>query len=174
MNRYGFLFLSFALALPFSLLGQIKINANLLKLARESAEVSLDDQHLAVTVKSIEKSESDSGKYDVLEILSHDKKYFGMVDEVKGKTHFITYMVLFRSDGVIEMLDVLIYRESYGGEVDYAVFKNQFKGKSGSDHFTVGKNIRNISGATISVNSVTRGVQKLTHQFELLKANIKI
>ena len=59
-------------------------------------------------------------------------------------------------------VDIIRYREPYGGAVASRNWLNQFTGKSGGDNFKVDKEIDSISGATISVNSVARGVQKLT------------
>jgi Na+-translocating ferredoxin:NAD+ oxidoreductase RnfG subunit len=57
---------------------------------------------------------------------------------------------------------VLRYREPYGGAISSRSWLNQFTGKSASEGFKVEKDIDSVSGATISVNSVTRGVLKLT------------
>src|SRR2546427_6382509 len=56
------------------------------------------------------------------------------------------YTTLFRSD-------ILVYREPYGGEVAYEPWRRQFRGKSTGDSLRVGKEIRSISGATISVHA---------------------
>jgi len=56
-------------------------------------------------------------------------------------------------------VDVLVYREPYGGEVAYEAWRKQFRGKTTSDPLKVDKDIRSISGATISVNAVTAGVR---------------
>ena len=56
--------------------------------------------------------------------------------------------------------DILVYREPYGGEVAYDAWRRQFRGKSSGDALQVGRDIRTISGATISVNAVTLGVRK--------------
>lgn len=167
------IFFSFVFCLiGFSLSGQIKINAQLLKLVKESAEITLDNEKLTFFVHPVALSEKDSSAYDVIEIRSGNETFTAFVDEVIGKTHLITYMVMFSSAGKIADMDVLIYRESYGGEIDYKVFKDQFRGKSSTDHLKAGKNIRNISGATISVNSVTRGVQKICSLYSKLKSEL--
>jgi Na+-translocating ferredoxin:NAD+ oxidoreductase RnfG subunit len=57
-------------------------------------------------------------------------------------------------------VDILVYREPYGGEVAYDAWRRQFRGKSALDRLEVGKDIRTISGATISVNAVTLGVRR--------------
>ncbi len=57
-------------------------------------------------------------------------------------------------------MDVLVYREPYGGEVAYEAWRRQFRGKSAADSLRVGREIRVISGATISVNAITLGVKR--------------
>jgi hypothetical protein len=57
-------------------------------------------------------------------------------------------------------IDILVYREPYGGEVAYESWRRQFRGKTAQDTLDVGRQIRGISGATISVNAVTAGVRR--------------
>lgn len=59
------------------------------------------------------------------------------------------------SGGRIERTKVLIYRESHGYEVRYPSFTNQFRGAGLSGSRLSGA-IGNISGATLSVNSMKR------------------
>lgn len=84
------------------------------------------------------------------------------VDNVKGKSRPITYLVAFDMKGEILGLEVLRYRESHGGEIRSPMFRGQFKGKSHKDALRVGKDIRNISGATISSRAVSRGSRALS------------
>ena len=84
-----------------------------------------------------------------------------MVDNVKGKARPITYLVSFDPTGSILSMEILAYRESHGGEVRSPMFLEQFAGKSRTDALTVGKDIRNISGATISSRALTRGAHAL-------------
>lgn len=93
-----------------------------------------------------------------------------LVDNVKGKARPITYFVAFEPSGAILALEVLVYRESHGGEVRSPLFRKQFNGKQHSDAIVVGKDIRNVSGATISSRALTRGARALsTLMFFLLK-----
>jgi Na+-translocating ferredoxin:NAD+ oxidoreductase RnfG subunit len=85
-----------------------------------------------------------------------------MVDNVKGKARPITYYVAFDPSGLIRALEVLVYRESHGGEVRSPLFRKQFNGKQHSDAIAVGKDIRNVSGATISSRALTRGARALS------------
>jgi Na+-translocating ferredoxin:NAD+ oxidoreductase RnfG subunit len=85
---------------------------------------------------------------------------FAQVRNVKGKDQPITYLVAVDRSDQLKDIDILVYRESRGGEVAYEQWRKQFRGKRAGDRLQVGKDIRNISGATISCNSVTRGVRQ--------------
>lgn len=77
-----------------------------------------------------------------------------ILDEI-GKEEPITigYVV---NQGRIERVRVLIYRESRGDEVRYPRFTEQFKGATLKDTNALDRSIDNISGATMSVDALTR------------------
>jgi len=85
---------------------------------------------------------------------------FAQVRNVKGKDQPITYLVAIDSASALKDIDILVYREPRGGEVAYDSWRKQFRGKTTAAPLQVGKDIKNISGATISSNSVTRGVKQ--------------
>ncbi len=85
---------------------------------------------------------------------------FARVRNVKGKDQPITYLVASGPDLRLRDVDILVYREAYGGEVAYDAWRKQFRGLGPDDPLEVGRDIRSISGATISVNAVTLGVRR--------------
>ena len=85
---------------------------------------------------------------------------FAQVRNVKGKDQPITFLVAIDTTNALKDIDVLVYREPYGGEVAYEPWRKQFRGKTTGAPLVVGKDIRNISGATISSHSVTLGVRQ--------------
>jgi hypothetical protein len=85
---------------------------------------------------------------------------FARVRNVKGKDQPITYLVATDSADALRDIDILVYREPYGGEVAYDPWRKQFRGKTAAAPLQVGKDIRNVSGATISSNAVTRAVRQ--------------
>jgi Na+-translocating ferredoxin:NAD+ oxidoreductase RnfG subunit len=85
---------------------------------------------------------------------------FAQVRNVKGKDQPITFLVAIDPANALKDVDVLAYREPYGGEVAYEPWRKQFRGKTSQAVLVVGKDIRNISGATISSHAVTLGVRK--------------
>jgi len=86
---------------------------------------------------------------------------FAAVDEVLGKDQPITFLVAIDPADRLKDVDILVYREPYGGEVAYEPWRRQFRGKSAGDSLRVGREIRSISGATISVHAVTLGVRRV-------------
>lgn len=90
---------------------------------------------------------------------------YGMTDDVKGKSRMITYMILLNPDESVRHVEILVYRESIGGEIANGSFRRQFSQKKYSDDLTLGSSIRNISGATISARAITNGVRKLLALF---------
>jgi Na+-translocating ferredoxin:NAD+ oxidoreductase RnfG subunit len=86
---------------------------------------------------------------------------YAILDNTYGKSLPITFLVIFSSNGEIQKVDIIRYREPYGGAIGSRRWLDQFIGKSGESDFKVDRDIDTISGATISVNSVTRAVHKL-------------
>jgi Na+-transporting NADH:ubiquinone oxidoreductase subunit C len=80
---------------------------------------------------------------------------------VIGKHLYIDYVVSLDPAGRVHRVDILQYRESYGGEVRQASWLAQFVGKTAASPLTVDNDIRNISGATLSSHHVTEGVKKI-------------
>jgi len=89
---------------------------------------------------------------------------FAAVGNVLGKDQPITFLVAIDPTDRLKDVDILVYREPYGGEVAYEPWRRQFRGKSARDSLRVGKEIRSISGATISVHAVTIGVRRVLAQ----------
>ena len=83
-----------------------------------------------------------------------------ILDNVLGKSLPITYLTCFNTDGQLINAHIVKYREDYGYEVGNRRWLNQFLGIDDSSDYRVGKNIDGISGATISVNSVTTGINR--------------
>lgn len=84
-----------------------------------------------------------------------------IVDEVIGKHEFITYATGISPDGQVLGVEILSYRESKGGQVREARWRNLFRGKTVRDRFRLNQDIPNISGATLSCRNITDGVKRL-------------
>lgn len=84
-----------------------------------------------------------------------------VVDHVIGKHLYIDYAVALDTTGRVMRVEILQYRESYGGEVREPGWLAQFVGKTSGSPLKVGGDIRNISGATLSSLHVTEGVKRI-------------
>ena len=84
-----------------------------------------------------------------------------VLDRVIGKHLFIDYAVALDSGGRVHSVEILQYRESYGGEIRSPSWLAQFVGKTSGSPLEVGMDIRNISGATLSSTHVTEGVKRI-------------
>ena len=78
-----------------------------------------------------------------------------IVDEVVGKHEFITYAIGLTSEGVIKGIEIMDYRESYGGQVRDPNWRAQFTGKNKASPLKLDDDIKNISGATLSSRHLT-------------------
>ena len=89
-------------------------------------------------------------------------KGYALMDNSKGKSMPITYLVIFNTNQEIIHSSILKYREGYGGEVKSRSWLDQFNGMVKDSLYLYPRNIAGISGATISVKSVTKGFAKLS------------
>jgi Na+-translocating ferredoxin:NAD+ oxidoreductase RnfG subunit len=94
---------------------------------------------------------------------------YAFLDNVIGKSMPITFVVIINQKGEIMASHVVKYREAYGGEIGNMKWLSQFNKLTDSSKYIVGKNIDGISGATISVNSLSKGIQKIAVLFPLIK-----
>lgn len=95
--------------------------------------------------------------------MRHDKRIGWVVfDRVVGKYDLIDYAVGFDADGVVMGLEILAYRETHGAEIRQPAWRRQFNGRKGPGQIRFADDIRNISGATLSCQHVTEGVQRLS------------
>lgn len=94
-----------------------------------------------------------------------------IVDEVIGKHEFITFAVALNASGTLKSMEILDYRESYGGQVRDPRWRAQFVGKRAGVPLQLGSEIKNISGATLSSKHVTDGVRRLLATYAVVLAN---
>lgn len=82
-----------------------------------------------------------------------------VVEEV-GKHRPITFLVATGPEGRVRRVEVLVYRESRGGEIRQERFLRQYAGKRRGDPLRPDREVRGITGATLSVRATTRAVRK--------------
>ncbi len=101
-----------------------------------------------------------------------DTLYIGRVDTPDGPRYLIpeeapsrsevfSFVLYLDPDGAIVDVDVLQYRENYGDEIDYPLFRKQFRDRKKAGEIRFRRTIQNISGATISARSLTYAVHDL-------------
>ncbi len=95
---------------------------------------------------------------------------YAVIGEEVGKYRPITFMVGTTAELKVKNVEVLIYRESRGGEVRRSRFLRQYRGKSADNPIRINRDILNIAGATMSVNAMNHGVKRALAILELLAA----
>jgi len=102
--------------------------------------------------------------------------YFGLNEEGRpssamiigneiGRSYPITFMVVIKPDGTVKDVEIMVYREPHGWEVRFESFLSQFFGRDAGNPFD---DINNITGATLSVRSMTRGIKKAVAEFQVI------
>lgn len=95
-----------------------------------------------------------------------------LVDQVIGKHEFITYAVAISREGRVAGLEIMDYRETYGGEVRNEKWRAQFTDKTAAGPLRLERDIKNITGATLSCRNITDGVRRLLTLHELVLKNL--
>lgn len=88
-----------------------------------------------------------------------------LIDHIIGKSFPITFMTVLNVDGTVRDVEIMVYREPRGWEVKYPSFMSQFFGMNAGSDF---RNINSITGATLSVRAITKGVKKAVSAYQVL------
>jgi FAD:protein FMN transferase len=101
-------------------------------------------------------------EYLFLLVYDESNRFLGyaLETEERGKYRPITMMIGVTPSFAVQDAAVMTYRESRGSEVRQERFRRQYRGKTLDDPIRVNQDIINISGATISVQSMSAGVRK--------------
>lgn len=100
---------------------------------------------------------------------------YALVQNTIGKHKPMTYMVGVDARGRVSNVELLVFREARGSEVRTKRFNVQYEGKTVLDPVRINKDIINISGATMSVRSISAGVKRvlvLVDEFYLKPAGL--
>lgn len=109
---------------------------------------------------AIEKASGVRVASPILRVWRAPDGYF-IADAVIGKHELINYAVALDNQGKVRHVEILDYREAYGGEVRNAAWRAQFDGKHYGDSVRLGEDIQGISGATLSCEHLTDGIRRL-------------
>lgn len=91
-----------------------------------------------------------------------------IADQVVGKHEFIPIALGIGADGAVKDVEILEYREAYGGEVMNPKWRAQFAGKKNGATLKLTEDIQNISGATLSSKHITDGVRRLMAAYAII------
>lgn len=98
------------------------------------------------------------------EIKKDDKNIaYAILDNVKGKVKPITFLIVFNNNLSINAVEIIKYREEHGGAIENKEWLMQFNNKSLQTKLVLNNNIDGISGATISVKAIIKGVKRLLY-----------
>lgn len=86
---------------------------------------------------------------------------YAMVHHTIGKHKHMTYMVGVDAKGACSDVELLVFREARGSEVGRKRFNVQYEGKTVLDPIRINKDIINLTGATMSVRSMSAGVKRV-------------
>lgn len=90
-----------------------------------------------------------------------------ILDNAVGKHEFIDFALGLTASGAVKGVEILTYRETYGGEVRNPKWRAQFSGKTTAAPVKIDKDIKNISGATLSSVHMTDAVRRLLYTYEI-------
>jgi len=95
---------------------------------------------------------------------------YGYIGNAPSKTATFDYLVLFDTNLIVTKSKVLLYREEYGGEIGSRRWLQQFIGVPiTSKELVYNRDIIPISGATISVQSMTKAMNNLLKSMRFLE-----
>ena len=164
-NIFGLVFISFFVT--FGLTDKIQKKVD--KVITSTFEVEEFSMQPKIVSQDIELP-SEFSNNTFFEIKNKDTLLgYAYVSKAASKTDEFDYLIVFDADLVIMTSKVLVYREDYGGEIGSKRWLKQFVGKSTSDDLVYGANIAAISGATISVRSMTNAVNNVLKSIKILQ-----
>ncbi|HWU44554.1 MAG TPA: FMN-binding protein [Bdellovibrio sp.] len=94
------------------------------------------------------------------------------IDQVLGKHEFITYAVGVTKEGKVQGVEIIEYRESFGHQIRREEWRKQFVGKDKTSPLKLDKDIKNLSGATLSSAHISGGVRRILQTYEQVKGRL--
>lgn len=93
---------------------------------------------------------------------------YAVIHDEIGKELPITFIIGIKPNGKISEVAVMEFRESRGGEVRHKRFLHQFENKDSDDPLSLNKDIKNITGATLSCRAAIVASRKVLAAWEEL------
>lgn len=162
-----------ALAAPTAVHATVYMSAEQAQAAMFPGEVLRPDfrQLTNDQVGAIRKTSGDTPLHRDLKVWRASGGGWFIVDEVVGKHEFITLALALDATGAVKSVEILDYREAYGGQVRDPRWRAQFTGKRAGQSLQLGHEVKNISGATLSSKHVTDGVRRLLATYAIVLAH---
>jgi len=98
---------------------------------------------------------------------------YALIIEEKGRFKPITFIVKMSPAFRVDLVLVMVYRESRGDGVKRQRFLKQFRDRDSSDHLRLNRDIVAVSGATMSSRALAIGVKKSLAIVEMRYARTK-
>lgn len=114
-------------------------------------------------MRSIAKASDTRVRHSIIKAWKSLDGHWYLLDQVIGKHENIDLAIGIDNQGKVKGIEVLTYRETYGDEIMHPKWRAQFHGRDNSEILRLDKQIKNISGATLSCRHVTDGINRLTH-----------
>lgn len=127
-------------------------------------EVTLTEEQ----AKTIAETSDVRVRHKKLQVWRVDGGGWFIVDQIIGKHENIDMAFAYYEDGTVKGMEIMTYRETYGYEVANPKWRMQFHGKNFSEYLKLDKQIKNISGATLSCRHITDGINRLNHTWNLV------
>ena len=137
-------------------------------LKMEKTELTLTDMEAS----KIESLAGEKVRSKNLNIWKSANKDYVYIDQVLGKHEFITYAIGINKEGKVKGVEILEYRESYGGKIREDSWRKQFLDKDKSAKLKLDEDIRNISGATLSCSHITNGVKRILVTHDIVASKL--
>lgn len=119
-------------------------------------------------MKAIKSASKVRVRHSVLNVYKTTSGEWLIFDQIIGKHENIDMAFGLTKDGKVKGLEILVYRETYGHEIRGDKWRAQFHGKDSSERLRLDKQIKNISGATLSCSHVTDAINRWTKTWELI------
>jgi len=168
MKSIIFSFISLGLALS-----AFQVNDNSLP---KSAWKRIDKEIVKIWPElTIEKEHLDTSELSLYR-LTVDEVLQGylLISKAPSRYDQFDYMLLYSPELKILSAQILVYRESYGGEIASWRWLRQFIGLSNENTMKLGDDIQGISGATISCQAATNGFKESTILINAMKLEGKL
>ena len=94
---------------------------------------------------------------------------YAVLTHAKGRYDLFDLLIVYNPELDIQKTQVLVYREDWGGEIASARWLKQFVGMDASSKIQLSHDVQGISGATISCQSATQEIKRVTVLVNRLK-----